>query len=91
MITEVPDPFIGDPLIEHGKAKVDIVLYSVHVGCPQGNIARIEQTMSAQDYNGASVHLEAANFFTGDEIPSCQTCPTCGTENGLIYLGSDKI
>lgn len=91
MTIEVPNNFLGDPLIEGAIAKVDIVVYSIHVGCPQGNVAGNELKMSAQYYGGALVHLEAANFLKGDDIPPIQDCTTCGTINGLVFLGSERI
>lgn len=91
MVSKDHDPFINDPLIINGVASVDIVVYSVHVGCLNGNLAGNEVVMSKEYYDGELVHLEAANFLKGDLIPPNQDCTTCGIKNGLVYLGSDKI
>ena len=91
MTQELLDPFSVDPLIQDGKAIVDIVVYSVHVGCPRGNTARNEIAMSEEYYKGQAIHLEAAYFTLGDRVPPSQNCTTCGQAGALVYLGSDKI
>ena len=91
MTKEIIDPFLDDPLIEKGIAKVAIVVHSVHVGCPGGNGAKIEIAMSNEYYKGQRVHLESAYFVEGQAIPPTQNCTTCGKANALVYLGSDII
>ncbi len=91
MTQELLDPFLLDPLIQEGKARVDIVVYSVHIGCPKGNAAQNEIAMSRENYKGQAIHLEAAYFTLGARVPPNQNCTTCGQADALVYLGSDTI